>query len=324
MGDARGGLFLPGEAMSSYAKVHLSYPEQVTLLQRRGMHVADPKIAADVLARHGYYRLAGYWVPFQAPGQQSFLPGVTFDQVLALYEYDKRLRFLVLDALERIEIACRVAIAHFLGQLDSFALENPSLLDRRFLTGGYAKWLLRYHESIRKSTDKFIHDFREQYGLPLPVWLGVELWDFGMLSVFFSGMKFKHRDAIARDFGLGDGRIMKSWLHSLTVTRNICAHHGRFWNRTLSRPLALPDVSVAPRLDHLRSLSSVNSRRQYTTLAAIAHLLERVEPDSTWKSRVLHHIDRLPLSEHVHPGDMGFPLNWRAEQLWHVENEPPR
>lgn len=302
--------------MSHYAKVHLSFRDQVKLLNERGLQFADENRAARALQRHGYYRLAGYWVPFQHVGTQRFRPDVTFEQVLELYEYDKALRLLVLAALERIEIATRVRIAHFLGQLDPFALEQTKLLDRRFVTGGYSTWYLRYEDSIRRTTDRFILDFLGRYGTPLPIWLGIELWDFGMLSVFYSGMRFKHRDAIARELGLQDGRVMKSWLHSLTVTRNICAHHARFWNRNLPRPIALPDVDIAPALRHLERLSDIDSRRQYVALCCIAYLLDRIEADSDCKADLVAHLEAFPYLPYVSIADMGFPKRWRSEHAW--------
>lgn len=222
----------------------------------------------------------------------------------------------MLAALERIEIATRVRIAHFLGQLDPFALEQTNLLDRRFVTGGYSTWYRRYGDSIRRTTDRFIEDFLRQFGTPLPIWLGIELWDFGMLSVFYSGMRFKHRNAIAGGLGLRDGRVMKSWLHSLTVTRNICAHHARFWNRNLPRPIAFPDAGVAPALRHLGRLSDVDSRRQYVALCCIVYLLDRIEPDSTCKADLVAHLEAFPDLPYVSLAGMGFPARWWSERIW--------
>ena len=92
-------------------KPHLKISEQLALLASRGMKISNPDHAADCLRRIGYYRLSGYWKPFQAdPGGKSeqFAPGASFPDILALYVFDKRLRLILLDAQERIEIALRI------------------------------------------------------------------------------------------------------------------------------------------------------------------------------------------------------------------------
>ncbi|WP_349293799.1 Abi family protein [Marinobacter sp. M3C] len=34
--------------------------------------------------------------------------------------------------------------------------------------------------------------------------------------------------------------LLQSWLHTLTIVRNICAHHARLWNRELGIKPELP------------------------------------------------------------------------------------
>lgn len=308
--------------MTRYSKVHLSYADQVSLLKRRGLDVGDNLFAEHALERFGYYRLAGYWVPFLQASTGDFNPGASLENVLHLYEYDKLLRLHVLAGLERIEIATRVRIAHHLGRIDPFALERPELLDRRFATGGYATWILRYQARVQNTTDQFVLDFLRQYGEPLPIWLGIELWDFGMLSWFFQGMRTRDRDSVAAGLKLENGKVLRSWLHSMSVTRNICAHHGRFWNRTLSRPVALPGKIVAPELHHLRMLSPVDSRRQYSALCCIAYVLDHMDPQDDWKLELVDHFQAFPQIPEVTLSDMGLPSDWMSQSIWNrVEGE---
>jgi len=67
-----------------------------------------------------YYRLSGYWYPFRERDAQGlignhFIDGSRFDQAIALYEFDKKLRSLILDALERVEVAVRTQITYHMG-----------------------------------------------------------------------------------------------------------------------------------------------------------------------------------------------------------------
>lgn len=93
---------------SAFTKPATTYAEQVARLQQRGMLIADPAKAAFYLQHLNYYRLAAYWLPFEADhGSHTFLPGSHFDDVLNLYIFDRELRLLVLDAIERIEVSVR-------------------------------------------------------------------------------------------------------------------------------------------------------------------------------------------------------------------------
>lgn len=128
----------------SYDKPWKSYQEQLELLSNRGLIITDSNKALHYLERIGYYRLSGYWFPFRersgiccplvaANGKKfkkgdtdrlvldNFKAGARFCDAVELYVFDKKLRLLVLDALERIEIGLRVDISHNLGKKDAFA-----------------------------------------------------------------------------------------------------------------------------------------------------------------------------------------------------------
>jgi abortive infection bacteriophage resistance protein len=58
-----------------------------------------------------YYRLSGYWYPFRNP-DDTFKAGTTFEAVWRRYVFDRRLRLLVMDAVERLEVAVRSQLAY--------------------------------------------------------------------------------------------------------------------------------------------------------------------------------------------------------------------
>ena len=94
------------------------------------MEISDPAKAETALSRIGYYRLSAYWYPFRVSGEYSniitrevgveiydnFRPGTTLSLVLDLYVFDKRLRMIVMDAIERIEIAVRTFVSLEIGK----------------------------------------------------------------------------------------------------------------------------------------------------------------------------------------------------------------
>jgi abortive infection bacteriophage resistance protein len=101
-----------------FEKPSVSIPDQIALLKARGMAVPDPKHAAHCLQHISYYRLRVYWLRFEnappAGGEHGFKAGTSFDDVLELYIFDRRLRLLVMDAIERIEVSLRGSGAHHL------------------------------------------------------------------------------------------------------------------------------------------------------------------------------------------------------------------
>jgi abortive infection bacteriophage resistance protein len=98
-----------------YPKGALTFQQQLDLMVSRGLEVADQARALEVLQCVSYYRLAGYWYGFRLPGAEDFEPGAAFDEALRLYEFDRRLRLLVRDAVERLEVALRTAITYEFG-----------------------------------------------------------------------------------------------------------------------------------------------------------------------------------------------------------------
>lgn len=89
--------------MTTFDKPAHTIDQQLELLCQRGLVIPDEGRARHYLANISYYRLSAYTRPFYVPREQThrFLPGTTFDQVLALYIFDRELRILLLDAIER-------------------------------------------------------------------------------------------------------------------------------------------------------------------------------------------------------------------------------
>ena len=245
--------------MVGYAKPWTSYAQQLHILQQRGMQVSDPAKALEYLERIGYYRLSGYWYDMRLWQRDArnkrvvldnFKPGTQFQDVAALYVFDKRLRLLTLDALERIEVAVRVDLSYRLGQKGAFAYRDPMQFHPNFVhrvqpRSGLTKhndWLNNQEYLIRRSREKFIEHYRSKYGLPLAIWVACEVWDFGCMSILFSGLPTAEQDAIAKGYGLPEshGQMFATWLRSLNYLRNVSAHHSRLWNRNVVDQPKLP------------------------------------------------------------------------------------
>jgi abortive infection bacteriophage resistance protein len=321
--------------MKPFSKPYLTVPEQLALLRSRGMGITDDVRATAALERIGYYRLSGYWYPLRASTSSQpreildkFQLGAEFGQVINLYVFDKKLRFLTLDALERVEVALRTDIALLLGRHSSIAHRKSELLDGNFtkkLIPGkmhtrYAEWLARLDQTTERSREEFVQHFQRTYSSPLPIWMAIELWDFGMLSIFLSGMRRQDQQKIASKYGLPRPDLLTGWVRSLNFVRNVCAHHSRLWNRPLIDQPVLPRGSELPLLRHLLD-DRLAQTRFYSAAAILCFLLRVINPGTTWASRLKDHLATIPKAPGVALGHMGFPDNWVALPLWqHLRN----
>ena len=311
-----------------YSKPYLSLPDQLSLLKQRGLQIADDIAAEDCLHRNGYYRLSAYWYPFREinAGRRgdTFLPGSHFENAVKLYSFDKQFKLLLLDALERVEIAVRAEIALLLGKQDPVAHTNPSLLHPRFTsvrsadgTFHYDKWRDKFDKQVARSKDEFILHYERQYSSrsPLPIWIAIELWDFGMLSRFFWGLKVKDREAIAARFSIPDWQLMESWLWSLNDVRNVIAHHGRLWNSNLSQNPRLPRRGQMPPFDVLLPLPNAGTRI-YSICCILSHLSRVTNAASSWPAELRDLVARFPVMPYASVQDMGFPRGWQTHDFW--------
>lgn len=291
-----------------FTKPPTTYAEQIRLLQQRGMLIPDTREAAFYLQHLNYYRLGAYWLPFEADhASHRFRAGTTFSDVLNLYIFDRELRLLVLDAIERIEVSVRSQWAHEMAHrhgthahLDGALARNPfhwqTNLDKLRL-------------EVQRSKETFMQHLLTTYSESLPpVWAVCEVMSLGLLSAWYTNLKpLQTRIAIASPFDL-DERTLQSWLHHLSLIRNLCAHHARLWNRKFAVTPQVPARKPA-RLQHefVRG-----SRRLYNTLLILVHALDVIAPGHQWRSRLKDLLHKHAVSLVA----MDFPADWRQRPIW--------
>lgn len=328
----------------NYPKEWHSFESQLDLVESRGLSVTDRPCALACLERIGYYRLSGYWYAFRertevvwlAEGAKKpkkvrtdkmamdeFKTGATFEQAVDLYVFDKQLRMLVMDALERIEIALRVDISHTLAERDKFSYLKPDYFHPKFSQQLDAKtgltkhheWLGKHAQLITRSKEEFVRHNKEKYGLPLAIWVACEVWDFGTMSTLYDGMLEEMQDKISMQYGVDNGRLFATWLRSLNYLRNVCAHHSRLWNRNIVEQPKLPAATELTWIQIFESDEHARSRC-FLQLCMIKHLMSVIHPNSGWPDRLVNHLKTLPDLAHLglnHYG-MGAPENW--EEVW--------
>jgi abortive infection bacteriophage resistance protein len=149
--------------------------------------------------------------------------------------------------------------------------------------------------------------------------MSIELWDFGTLSAILSGMQPSDLDSLAALYQLPRRGFFPSWAQSINFVRNICAHHGRLWNRALVQqpiPGRLGEVAL---LGHL-STDLHAQRRIYAVTAVLQYLLRFIHPGSSWARRLAEHLGTFPKSQHISARQMGLPADWNELALWRSDD----
>ena len=295
-----------------YDKPALTAAQQIEQLAGRGMVFGDPERAAHYLAELNYYRLSGYWLRHEADhATHRFQPGTTFEAVLEDYVFDRGLKLLVLDAVERLEVSIRTRWAHVVGlRHGAHAHLDSALFKQRSQKWNHPAAVARLVSGVEDSRERFICHQRNTYDEILPpIWASVEVMSLGQISRWFSNLRHAaDRNAIAEPYGI-DEVLLASFLHHISVVRNICAHHARFWDRELPfrahLPRKHPEALVAS-LDHAGESSA------YNTLTLLAWLIGRISPGQTWVQRVDEHVAQHPPAADV----MGFPKDFSQRLIW--------
>lgn len=295
-----------------------TYTEQVKLLRSRGMSVAHPKQAEQLLARLNYYRLSGYWYPMRrftpADGTalDQFVDGASFELVVALYEFDERLRHAVFIELDRVEMAVRAMLGYELGRIDPLIHLDPRRLGARARQpgkggrSGHDAWLSKYQLALKASKEDFVAHHMSKYGGEMPIWAAVEVMDWGTLSHLYGMSPNIVRDRIAKQCRLS-GPQLESWLKSLNIVRNYAAHHARMFNRSYDiKPKLTNDPRLAPVVGEMN--------RAFGQLSLIQYLHHQLG---------LSPADRLPKLLDTYPDNpivplsrTGAPEGWQDLALW--------
>lgn len=290
-----------------FSKPPTTYAEQVAKLRDRGMQIEDSAEAEFYLQHLNYYRLGAYWLPFESSHtEHRFIEGTNFRDVLNLYVFDRELRLLTMDAVERLEVSVRSLWAYHMAHSHGPHAHLDSSL--AFDVEKWAANLEKLSREVKRSKETFIRHLVRTYPEQLPpVWAVCEVMSLGHLSQWYNSLKpMQTRDAIAGTYGI-DQQVLQSWLHHLTTVRNVCAHHARLWNREFPVTPKLPRKPI-----ELAGQFVPSSRHIYNTFVLLAYSLDVVSRHHHWRERLVTLIDKHKIDTLA----MGFPTDWRTRKPW--------
>lgn len=300
-----------------YEKPSLSVTEQAALILERGLVCTDRARLEKYLSTIGYYRLSAYWLPFEYPSElphtrdHRFRPGTTFDKVLGLYIFDRNLRMLVMEAMERVEVAIRTRWANALAvRHGSHAYMQSELFKNPWQ---HSSDLSKIAANLEASKEPFVAHYRRQYKRPFlpPIWAVVETMTLGGLSRWFKNTDdTAAKKEVAQAFNMPTIEVLEHILHALTPVRNVCAHHGRLWNRRFA--MSLPKIKRIEGRMVPPEAPNCQAHYIFNFLVVLDTLMMATSPGSSWTGRLKALIDSVDGA----PGPMGFPADWRNREPW--------
>ena len=282
--------------------------ELVQLLRDRGLTVDEPAKAEALLRFVNYYKLRAYFIPFEVNADEdghSFKPGTNFRDIFSLYRFDRKLRILVNDMLERFELAVRTRWAFEMSQAGGpYVHENSA----NFTDSGQHQLSLdNLVETYKKSKEQFAEHHQDRYPklLSPPVWVSVELFSFGEMSHWLQNTKSQAiRKRVSSSFGV-EPSFFETYVRQASTVRNMCSHHSRLWNRPL--PFPLRKIRWAKFDKALLNNRRGESNKLYNFLAVLNFIANEISPGHSWSERLLDFLGK----DETRLKHMGFPKDWR-------------
>lgn len=308
-----------------YTKPALSYTDQLQRLKDRNLTIENDSKAIHLLEKISYYRLSGYWYPMLKIPKSNhvFKENSNLKNAFKLYCFDRELRKLISGELEKIEVAVRARMIYTLSHTHGPFWFDDSTLFQNNRT--FNNTNARFTKDFNDSDEEFIKNFKLSYSENLPPsWMMLEITSFGSLSIVFKNLKAsREKRFIANSFGVNE-TTFQSWLHSMVYIRNVCAHHGRLWNRNMSITPSIPtspinpflNITTLPNLDVTQPPIDLNNRTYYI-LSMIIYLLNTINPNHTFKEKLFDLLKKYPM---IDVKAMGFPEGWENENIWKWKN----
>ncbi|STU34685.1 Abortive infection bacteriophage resistance protein [Klebsiella pneumoniae] len=303
-----------------YQKSTQPIPDLIAKLQQRGLIINDMSAATTALTFIGYFRLRGYCLPYYQMTQKKkpkplepkiLIPGTTLEDVISLYEFDRKLRLIVLEQIQKVEIGLRTCLSEYMSEkYGCHWFMNLTAMSKDYDYEGFSG-------QIRDAKEVFIDHYKQKYEHPVhpPSWMITETLSFGAWSRMYKNLHHFDQKQIAAKFNIQNADVMASWFHTLCHFRNLSAHHNRIWNRSFK---AFPPAKLNSLSHHM-----TNPQTLYSRLVVLKYLSDQVSWSDGLKQQIHEIMHTKPIC--VTFEKMGFIPGWDKDPLWsRAVNQPPQ
>lgn len=211
-------------------KEYKSNEELIKYLISKNVVVNNERDAINKIEKYTYYSVINSYKNNFKDSNNNYLPNVTFDEIFALYEFDKNLKYIILKYALEVETVIKSLMANQISKIYGLKdyLDVNNLDDKVSLT--------KKENIINKINDEIDHNYnvhsavthyKDTYGY-IPPFVLSKILTFGVASSYYGLLKQTDRQAIAKYFKISD-KLLKQILKNLTSIRNIAAHSDRLF-----------------------------------------------------------------------------------------------
>ena len=288
-------------------KEYKSNEELINYLLSKGVVISNKKDALEKIERYTYYSIVNTYKNIFKDKNGNYIEDVSFDDIYALFEFDKNLKNIILKYCLEIETVIKSVMANHISKVYGVKdYLNTSNWDASINTDIKENLLKKINNEIEK--DYNIHTavthYIDKYGF-VPPFVLVKILTFGVASSYYGLLKQSDRQAIAKYFKRSD-KLLKQILKNLTTIRNVAAHSDRLYNYTskfyLSFKLIDKNYIKSDNITNLymvvRCMEKLLTKEQYKELYnSICEETRKLE--EKLKSVEINNITKI----------MGFPMN---------------
>lgn len=226
-------------------KTFKTIDEQIQILKDKNLIIEDVEFAKEILLRENYFFIMGYRTLFIKNKEKKFIPGVTFDELYALFTFDRNFRNILLKNIFIIENELKSVISYQLSKKYGYK-ENDYLNPKNFTqdhekTRRVKDLLEKMKRQIRinSTTHNATMHYITNYGY-IPLWVSVKVLSFGIVCELFTILKTEDQVEIANVFGTTP-KVLSDILILLSNYRNLCAHEEIVYEHRTER--VIPDTN---------------------------------------------------------------------------------
>lgn len=206
--------------------------QQINILKNRGMKFNNVSFAKDILRHINYYNIINAFKDLfinRNSFEEIYIDNITFEEIYNIYLFDKDIRHLFLKYILQIETELRRHVSYVFAKEE----EPYKYLDINSFNLNFTDYVTTMIEIIKSNLSKQYKDTRDdmlghfsKLDEPLPIWVLVNTFDFGLLKTFYLNMKTIQKKEIAFIYSLSI-KTYNSFLQTLHMFRNVCAHDYR-------------------------------------------------------------------------------------------------
>ncbi len=227
---------------ASMNKTFKTVSEQVEILKSKGLTINNEEEAKKILLRENYFFLSGYRLLFmQSPSTKNFIPNTTFEELYALFQFDRHIRNIIFKNILIIENNIKSVTSYILSA--RYGIREEDYLNYKNFTQDHKRkkqvddLIRKMKRQIRINGGQHLatQHYIQNYGY-IPLWIAVKVLSFGIISELFQILKLEEQESIARDFDIEREKLIV-YLPILANFRNLCAHEDILYEHKAQRSI---------------------------------------------------------------------------------------